>query len=99
MHLRLMALFSGIYCMIVDQCNNSPHPFWHKPISNSQRIPFQVKIAEFTLKLMKLYEDRFYRIYGSHLFLLARKKDVREALVLVSKRLEVELGYLGTEWV
>jgi serine/threonine protein kinase len=44
-HLRLMALFSGVYCMILDQCANSPHPFWRKPISATNRRPFHLKIA------------------------------------------------------
>lgn len=45
MHLRLMTLLSGIYCLIADQCSNSPHPFWHIPISANQRVPFHTKIA------------------------------------------------------
>jgi hypothetical protein len=85
-HLRLMALFSGIYCMIADQCRNSPHPFWHIPISADIRVPFHTKIAEFTLLLMKVHDDRFQRIYGPHLPLL-RQKEMQKAVVMVSEKL------------
>lgn len=90
MHLRLMALFAGVYCLVLDQCAHSPHPFWRKPISPSNRLPFHLKVAEFTLRLMKVHEDRFQRIYGAHLPFL-RRKDVREALAQVSRSLEAEL--------
>lgn len=73
MHLRLMTLFSGIFCMIADQCKNSPHPFWRIPISTDNNAPFHTKIAEFTLLLMKVHEDRFQRIYGPHMSLLRQK--------------------------
>lgn len=53
MHVRLMALLAGMYCMIVEQCNNSPHPFWHKAVSADVRMPFALKIAEFTLQIMR----------------------------------------------
>lgn len=86
MHIRLMSLFSGIYCMIFDQCKNSPHPFWHKPFSLQDRLPFQIRIAEFTLCLMKLHEDRFHRLYQGYLPLTI-KPGLREALAMVSKKL------------
>ena len=45
LHLRLIALLSGIYCMIIDECSHCPHSFWHRPISFSNPLPFQLKIA------------------------------------------------------
>lgn len=46
---------------------------------------------------MKIHEDRFHRLYQPYLQLI-RHNSTKEALMMVSKKLEVELAHMGKQW-